>query len=200
MAQIKRKVTLRQKNVSNNEVAQTPPTSKKLWWPWVLGFVVVCGGLIFFLTRGNNTTGDDMEQSTNQVTENVTPNGNSTSSFGSAVSDTAESIDGHSSLQEGTPKTDKPQKESEKPIAQQKSLDQLKTSQKSDNLKTTAQNNSNTPNSISSSTAIGTVEEEAWRTIRGNYGNGRVRREALGSRYDEIQAKVNEFYREGSVH
>lgn len=200
MAQLKRKVTLRQKNVSNNEVAPTPSTSKKPWWPWVLGVVAVCGGLIFFLTRGNNTTGDDMEQSINQVTENVTPKGNSSSSLESAVSDTAESIEENSSLQEETPKTDKPQKESEKPIAPQKSLDQQKASQKPETSKTTTQNNSNTPGGISSSMANGTVEEEAWRTIRGNYGNGRVRRETLGNRYDEIQAKVNEFYREGKVY
>ena len=73
MAQLKRKVTLRQKNASNSEPTSksSSPTPKKPWWPWALGAVVVCGGLFFLLTRGNNTTGNEKVQSTAQVTKTV---------------------------------------------------------------------------------------------------------------------------------
>ena len=45
----------------------------------------------------------------------------------------------------------------------------------------------------------GTLEEKAKDVIRGNYGNGVVRKQKLGDQYDEIQSKVNEMYRNGLV-
>lgn len=204
MAQIKRKVTLRQKNISNNEV--TPPAPKKPWWPWALGAVVVCGGLIFLLTRGNNTMGDEMAQSTGQVTENVTSQDNPAITSEPAVFDTTASTEEQPSAQEETPQAATPQKVSEKPATQQQTKEvsstQRKHAQKPESTSPQANspNNTVTSRSVSSTTANGTVEEEAWRTIRGTYGNGAARRKALGSRYDEIQTKVNAFYNEGKVY
>ena len=51
-----------------------------------------------------------------------------------------------------------------------------------------------------SSSASGTIEEEAKEVIRGKYGNGDVRKRNLGGRYAEIQRKVNEMYRNGQVN
>ena len=45
----------------------------------------------------------------------------------------------------------------------------------------------------------GTLEEKAKDVIRGNYGNGVVRKQKLGDQYAEIQGKVNEMYRNGLV-
>lgn len=45
----------------------------------------------------------------------------------------------------------------------------------------------------------GTLEEMAMDVIRGNYGNGEVRKQKLGDQYSEIQSKVNEMYRNGLV-
>lgn len=39
------------------------------------------------------------------------------------------------------------------------------------------------------------LDQQAKEVIIGKYGNGTVRMEALGDMYDEIQAKVNEYYR-----
>ena len=50
------------------------------------------------------------------------------------------------------------------------------------------------------SSASGTIEEEAIKVIRGEYGNGDVRKKNLGGRYAEIQSKVNEMYRNGQVN
>jgi hypothetical protein len=43
----------------------------------------------------------------------------------------------------------------------------------------------------------GSVEDKAKQVIRGDFGNGRERMQALGSEYAVIQAKVNEMYKNG---
>lgn len=43
------------------------------------------------------------------------------------------------------------------------------------------------------------LEEAALSVIRGNYGNNPVRRRKLGNRYQQIQDRVNQMYREGKV-
>lgn len=61
-----------------------------------------------------------------------------------------------------------------------------------------------TSNSSASSTPsqnipTGTLEEKAKRVIRGEFGNGIDRKNALGSEYSIIQSRVNEMYRNGEV-
>lgn len=46
----------------------------------------------------------------------------------------------------------------------------------------------------------GTLEEKAKRVIRGDFGNGQVRKDRLGDEYAEIQSKVNEMYRNGDLY
>lgn len=46
----------------------------------------------------------------------------------------------------------------------------------------------------------GTVEEKARQVIRGNYGNGQIRKDKLGAEYRTIQDKVNEMYRKGLIY
>lgn len=46
----------------------------------------------------------------------------------------------------------------------------------------------------------GTLEEKAKRVIRGDFGNGQVRKDKLGDEYAEIQSKVNEMYRKGDIY
>lgn len=47
--------------------------------------------------------------------------------------------------------------------------------------------------------SIAEVEAKAKDVIRGIYGNGMERRTKLGSSYSEIQGKVNEMYRKGTI-
>ena len=49
------------------------------------------------------------------------------------------------------------------------------------------------------STPVEEVKAAAISVIRGNYGNNPERRRKLGDRYQEIQSKVNEMYRNGEV-
>ena len=48
--------------------------------------------------------------------------------------------------------------------------------------------------------SLNSVEAKAKQVIRGIYGNGSVRKQKLGNDYAEIQGKVNEMYRNGLVH
>ena len=50
------------------------------------------------------------------------------------------------------------------------------------------------------STVPENVKDAAASVIRGNFGNNPERRRKLGDRYQEIQSKVNEMYRNGEVH
>lgn len=43
------------------------------------------------------------------------------------------------------------------------------------------------------------VEENALRAIRGDFGNGIDRKNALGEKYAEVQSRVNEYYKEGLI-
>lgn len=45
----------------------------------------------------------------------------------------------------------------------------------------------------------GTIEQKAIQVIRGEFGNGTDRIQALGSEYSTIQRRVNEMYRNGEV-
>ena len=59
-----------------------------------------------------------------------------------------------------------------------------------------------TPTEVNKRTSdkkVGDVEEKARQVIRGDYGNGNVRKQKLGEEYSEIQSAVNEMYRKGLV-
>lgn len=44
------------------------------------------------------------------------------------------------------------------------------------------------------------LEQKAKHVIRGDFGNGQVRKDKLGDEYAEIQSKVNEMYRKGDIY
>ena len=56
-----------------------------------------------------------------------------------------------------------------------------------------------TPDIQKPSAPVEEVKAAAISVIRGNYGNNPERRRKLGDRYQEIQSKVNEMYRNGEV-
>ena len=58
-------------------------------------------------------------------------------------------------------------------------------------------NNGNT--SIKSDLSSKSIDEAALSVIRGDYGNNPIRKRRLGDRYQEIQKRVNQMYREGKV-
>lgn len=208
MAQIKRKVSLRQKTTGNEVTAapSTPPKPKRPWWPWLLVGALVCGVIIFLMTRGKGDTKDILEQPTKQIVEDVpardVPN---EAEPESKENGTGKSADDQSTSQNATSAPEPSQKVSDKNVATlQNQSSPANKKQATPKTQTPHQsivpNNAPVSRNVTVTKANGTVEEEAWRTIRGNYGNGTARKEALGSRYEEIQEKVNDFYREGKVH
>lgn len=184
-----------------DKTPQKKPSGKP-WWPWLLAAVVVCGGLVFLLTRGNGTSGDEEAQSIVPVAEDTTAQDNYVMlTQDSTLADTYASTEEQLSSKDNASNAENPQGTADEPsINQQNSVTANRLNPEPQSTKPTVNDNSTASNNVASVVVNGTVEEEAWSTIRGNYGNGAARKEALGSRYDEIQAKVNEFYREGKVH
>ena len=56
---------------------------------------------------------------------------------------------------------------------------------------------SNTTSAVSSvqTSTLPDLETTAHNVIRGDYGNGNIRRQRLGNRYQEVQSRVNEIYK-----
>lgn len=54
-------------------------------------------------------------------------------------------------------------------------------------------------NERSNSNLMSDVEATAISVIRGDYGNGQVRKDKLGNAYTDVQKRVNEMYRQGLV-
>lgn len=52
-------------------------------------------------------------------------------------------------------------------------------------------------NQSSTGAKSGSIEDIAKQVVRGDFGNGKERKLALGAEYDAIQAKVNELYKNG---
>lgn len=67
------------------------------------------------------------------------------------------------------------------------------------NVTTSTEKSSVAPSEKSDNNMDGDVETNARRVIRGDFGNGQVRKDRLGSSYSEIQDRVNEMYRQGLV-
>lgn len=162
------------------------PLPKKPRWPWALGVVLVCGGLTFFLTRGNSTNSGEVVETVVSDVENDIVQDNPTVDTQDVLTDTFKLAEQGYTDQKET--LEKGCKELEVPNHGQGTN---RTNHESQSNSTTCNNNS--------SFADGSVEEEAWRTIRGDYGNGEERKVALGSRYNEIQSRVNAIYRERNL-
>ena len=69
------------------------------------------------------------------------------------------------------------------------------------NNKTNASTNSESASTekINTDAGVVNIEAKARQVIRGDFGNGSVRKLKLGSEYTSIQNKVNEMYRTGAV-
>ena len=73
-------------------------------------------------------------------------------------------------------------------------------SQEQPSATTSVKKTSSVAQSKDISVPVGTLEEKAKLVIRGDFGNGEVRKIKLGSEYSAIQGKVNEMYAKGLVY
>ncbi|MDE5808296.1 MAG: hypothetical protein K2H76_09275 [Muribaculaceae bacterium] len=149
------------------------PKKKGFAWLWaIIGIAVVLGFLgMVFLKKGEKSE----EPAKAEETETVAPAVDSTIAQDSAVMP-AENVEAseNSESQNVAPETSATSNSAASETAQ------------------TSAASSNVPAAVS-----GEIETESLKAIRGDYGNGNARREQLGSRYSEIQSRVNEMKRAG---
>lgn len=180
----------------------------------VAAAAAILAGVYFFGIKGGDKTGDNVNPPTEQVAqaEDVTqpeatsptdvPEEGTTEDEGT-VSDTPENVS-PTEASETPAKTGKEQsqtpaqpenKNADKPSSVASSATEpVQQSQSPKN------NAATTPIEAASAPLSGDVVENAIRVIRGDFGNGQERKDKLGSAYAEIQAKVNEMYRNGQVN
>lgn len=183
MTELKKKVTLKRKQAipEPTPIGPTQPKKKNKWWLWVLIAVIIVLIIILLLKNKKNDVDPIVDET---ITEVVVSNANGFD---------AQQPEGDTNtvLEEGNI-----------PIspAQENTVSQHNNESQSDDVITSGNNHSKSPNIANLPTLSNDLEENAKRVIRGDFGNGQVRKNALGDAYFEIQAKVNEMYREHLVH
>ena len=229
MVEIKRKVTLRTKtsqpeekpatevtpevqlSASQQEPTPTPPppteptTNAKgskggvNWKEWLAAFVLATllwGGYHLY----SNSQGNDAQDATTVAKTDSTDAQKDSTQTAQADSTTKvkPEADGNNVATETANET----------AAEGSSVSKATTpsSNTSANNTTTDQQTASTDNLGTASTTEPTaaepansVQETAKDVIRGTYGNGVTRRHRLGSRYEEVQKRVNEMYRQGLI-
>jgi len=170
MAQIKRKVQILEK--------QTPKKSK--WWLWLLlCVVVVVVAVFFFLKTGSSGNGNIAVQP--EATAVSTPAAETTT--GTEVTPVSEEAATPATPEGATSPASKPA-----PVS----------TPASEPATVPAQSSQPAAKPASAATPLqGTLDEKALKVIRGDFGNGHIRKEKLGSEYQAIQRRVNEMYRDG---
>lgn len=189
---LKRKVELRKKVAEPAPTTATPPstnppeptgddlTPKKskgwIWWAVAAAVVVVAGGVWYFAARDNGGSQQTGEPPVAVATADSVKD--DTSAEGAAMQESGEA-EPNSIPQTGNagqpaeaepaaPANDKPTTAADKQPAADKA------------------------------TPTGDIEDTAMNVIRGNYGNGNVRKQNLGDKYQTIQNRVNQLKREGA--
>jgi preprotein translocase subunit SecF len=198
---LKRKVTLKRKGDTPDQAPEGKKPNKSIWLA-ILG-VVIIGGIfgIKQLNQSNDTTGgaeevivsEDVNGTTatpeNEVVskgeeENITSTDNGSSEQSDVSSETKSVTNSTTSVENNV--TSKPKS----------TADANTTKDAGSNDKSKSNGNPNQSGTVS---VQGSLEEKVRQVIRGDFGNGKDRKQVLGAEYDVIQAKVNEMYRNGLI-
>ncbi len=190
---LKRKVELRKKVAEPAPTTATPPstnppeptgddlTPKKskgwIWWAVAAAVVVVAGGVWYFAARDNGGSQQTDEPPIAVATADSAEN--DTSAEGTAMQEGGD-VAPDSTLPTGnagqTAEAEPAAPANDKPAA--KAADKQP--------------------AAATATPTGDIEDTAMNVIRGNYGNGNVRKQNLGDKYQTIQNRVNQLKREGA--
>lgn len=176
MVELKRKVTLKRKVASADEVEVTPSgsTEKGNRWKWIAMVValLLIGGAIYYFNQKGST-------------------GNSSKVIAVADSTSTQREEADSTI------------ESTEVVSSEKaSEDNAETKEANTDNSTKNQPSDVTQNELNENTLdkiVDDVEDKARQVIRGDYGNGSIRKQKLGNEYSVIQSTVNEMYRKGLV-
>lgn len=149
-----------------------PPKKSKGWIWWVAAaVVVVAGGVWYFAARDN---GDASQQEQTAVVAAAEPASDS-SAEEAAMQESGEVAPGT------TPQT------ADADAGQPAAAEPAVPATAPENDKPAAK-----------AAPTGDIEDTAMSVIRGNYGNGNVRKQNLGDKYQTIQNRVNQLKREGA--
>ena len=200
MVQLKRKVTIKTKHAVDEPVAPETPTggngnepkSNKKWILLVVAAIVVIACVIGFkqLNLSSNNS-DTTTQETSLVDSTIVEK-----------TDSVQTKDNKSEAENTTAPDGENEEKSETKESNASPSTSNSSAESKDEKEPAAhsQNTSIQTKTTEESLSTGSVEDEARQVIRGVYGNGSVRKQKLGSRYSEIQSKVNDMYRKGLVH
>ncbi|MBM3454677.1 MAG: hypothetical protein FJX80_05970 [Bacteroidetes bacterium] len=155
-------------------------------WMWVLLIIAVLGvGVYFFAGSSSNSGGDTSGVATTETT------GQAADAIGTTTGDSSNQMpspsDGNTALPSAGDNTSGIEAQGPGSTASQTGNTAVVDSPAPVTGIVTDDKNTNPPQ------LEGTLEEKARLVIKGAFGNGAERRSALGSQYDEIQAKVNEL-------
>lgn len=159
-----------------NTSTETSQSNGGKKWPFIIGALVVIALLIWWLIPSNS--GKPAPVPAEDSVEAVASQ-DSTADEEDSIADTAVSVP----QEEATSDAETSQTQ---PAAEQPSVNQTATSA------------SQSVSTSSSNVALSDVETEAQKVIRGVYGVGLERKAKLGSKYSEIQKRVNQLKREGA--
>ena len=165
--------------------------NKKNWWIWVLLLLVVAGVAACLLsTRDIKEKDDDVVGPTTETdvveksesTDVVTPIENNVGENQSTQTDNVPKA--QDDVQDALPES------------QRDAMNEPEQTTESDDVKPVdaGEQNGNTTTSVKMTDEE--VRQKAIQVIRGDYGNGEVRKQRLGADYDVIQREVNNLYRE----
>jgi len=200
---LKRKVTIREKHEEpdnsgnpNDGGNENPPTTEtpkgKKWFLWLIIIaIIMIGGYLWYSQNGKSGSEPIAADST-QVEKTDSAK---TASTDSVVSTTSGSDNNGSKGSNGNSASTSQKNQEKNEVGEQKGYTPTSSNE-------TAVPSSDEKPSINaeSETSTTSVEETARDVIKGIYGNGNVRKDRLGSRYQTVQDRVNEMYRQGLVH
>lgn len=145
----------------------------------VAAVVIIVGG-VFFVNNSNDNSNNLTTETVSQVGKEPTTGGN----------DSTTELNGKTEAVASSEAEEKPAVNEAKPISSVADESHVATS---------TEKSSTSPSENSDNNVDGDVETNARRVIRGDFDNGQVRKDRLGSSYSEIQGRVNEMYRQGLV-
>lgn len=196
MIELKKKVTLKTKQTTQQSNQPGNGKGKKFAWLIVLAVIAVA---VFFLLKPNNS-GNEVSVSSPATSEIVAQN-----------ADNAQKQEAEQPVSEST------SDEETKPVVEEYNSDNevgnsnenkpAVVAEQGEKTQTTAETVTKTKEVASKTTKkdeaipVGSsIEEKAKSVIRGDFGNGEERKIKLGSEYSTIQNKVNEMYAKGLVY
>lgn len=199
MVELKKKVTLKTKvaetvttNITPEAPKKKPSNIGKILGVVILLIVVAIVAFLFLkpedgekasLVAYNETVVQQNEVSPKQETEQPTSEAASNENEEETVTE-----DNNSNKEKTEEKNNSSTVEENSPVPQQPTSQPV-TKKESTDIKST---DINLP--------LSTVEEKARLVIRGDFGNGEVRKHKLGSEYFVIQKTVNEMYANGLIY